>query len=157
MQGRRKWARGLTLLTAGAAGLFAATQVRAVIITNGDLAILRVGDGSTALGTTSAPVFIDDYSTGGGSPVGSISVPSTGASELTLTGNSTTEGVITISQDKSRLVFAGYRIDAGTASPTAATKVLATLLPNGTLDTSVGVTDVGTSATRSATTTDGSI
>ena len=55
-------------------------------------------------------------------------------------------------------MFTGYRAATGTAAPTAATvnRVVSTLNASGVQDTSIAVTDLGTSVIRSATTVGGS-
>jgi len=131
-------------------------SVHAAPIAAGDLVIFRAGDGAAALSGASAAGFLDEYTTAG-TLVQSIPIASTGTSALTVTGNSTTEGIISTSQNGSLLAFAGYRADAGTASGfTANNKVLATVGLNGVVNTTTAVTDAGTNATRSATTIDGS-
>jgi len=141
---------GMLAWTQGPAG-------NAAPITPGNLVIYRVGDGVSALTTTAAAVFLDEYTTSG-SLVQTIVVPTTGTTQqLTAVGNATTEGIISRSQDGSKLVFMGYRSNTGTA-PGAATnpRVIGTLDLAGTLDTSLAVTDMTTAVPRSATTVDGS-
>jgi hypothetical protein len=126
-------------------------------ITPGNLVVFRAGDGITALTGTAAPVFLDEYTTAG-TLVQSFPVPTTGTTQqLTVVGNATTEGIISRSQDGTRLVFMGYRSGTGVI-PTGAgnARVIGTLNVSGTLDTSIGVTDLGTATPRSATTVDGS-
>jgi hypothetical protein len=128
-------------------------------ITPGNLVIYRVGDGSAALGTTATKVFLDEYTTAG-VPVQSIAVSSSGSSALTAVGNASTEGIISLSQDGSALVFTGYRKDAGGASPSSDTpattnRVIGTVGLGGVVDTSIGLTDP-TGTIRSATTVNGS-
>ncbi|PYJ00172.1 MAG: hypothetical protein DME25_21345, partial [Verrucomicrobia bacterium] len=43
----------------------AVSDLRGAALTPGDLVIYRVGDGTAALGTTAASVFLDEYTTGG--------------------------------------------------------------------------------------------
>jgi hypothetical protein len=79
---------------------------------------------------------------------------------MTATGNSTTEGIISRSQDGNSLVFGGYRANTGTAgiaaaAPATINRVVGTLNLSGTLSTAVAVTDAN-GAMRSATTVDGS-
>lgn len=115
--------------------------------------IYRVGTGAAALSTTATPVFLDEYSTGG-ALVQSIPVASSGVAAMTAVGNATTEGIMTASVDGSRLVFTGYRKDAGGTNPSADTalvtgRVVGMLSLDGTVDTSFAVTDV-TGTIRSA-------
>jgi hypothetical protein len=124
----------------------------------GDLLVYRVGDGSAAPGATATAVFLDEYSPLG-TFVQSIPLTTTGSSALTATGNSTTEGILSLSQDGNSIIFGGYRADAGTANPSGTagiSKVIGTIGLAGLANTSVAVTDAGTAAMRSATSTDGS-
>lgn len=146
-----------TLLTLVAVGM-AVTDSNAAAITAGNLVIYRVGDGTAALGTTATAVFLDEF-TPVGSLVQSIASPTTGVSAMTATGNSSTEGVISRSQDGNSLVFGGYRANTGTAAlagatPATVNRVVGTLNLSGTVNTAVAVTDAN-GAMRSATTVDG--
>ncbi|MGB9624604.1 MAG: PEP-CTERM sorting domain-containing protein [Phycisphaerae bacterium] len=128
-------------------------------ITPGNLVIYRVGDGSAALGTTATKVFLDEYTTSG-TLVQTIAVSSSGSTALTAVGNASTEGIISLAQDGSKLVFTGYRKDAGGTSPSAdapatTNRVIGTVGLNGVVDTSIGLVDP-TGTIRSATTVDGS-
>ncbi len=90
--------------------------------TAGSLSVLRVGDGSAALGTSATAVFIDEYSTTG-TLIRSIALPTTvvGANRrLTLDGNtssvSSSEGLLSLSQDGKKLTLAGFDAPTGTAT-----------------------------------------
>src|SRR5438093_12377523 len=156
-----------TYLSLGISILFLAAAVsdlRGAALTPGDLVIYRVGDGSAALGTTATAAFLDEYTTSG-TLVQSIALPSSGGSALTATGNSTTEGTISLSQDGLSFVYTGYRYNAGGASPSTQTyttvpRVIGTLSLAGLTDTSTTITteNGGTTVTaiRSAATVDGS-
>ncbi|WP_017259940.1 T9SS type A sorting domain-containing protein [Pedobacter arcticus] len=96
----------------------------------GTLSVLRVGDGTTTLGTSAAPVFIDEYTTAG-ALVRSISLPKVGSGSnkiLTLDGNtssvSSSEGLLSLSQDGKKLTLTGYDATVGTV--TVATSASAT-------------------------------
>jgi hypothetical protein len=134
--------------------LAGAPLVEAAAVSAGNLVIYRVGTGAAALGTTVAAVFLDEY-TPTGAFVQSIPVPSTGTTAMTAVGNSTTEGTMSVSGDGSRLVFTGYRKDAGGGSPvneaaTVTNRVVGLLGLDGSVDTSTAITDAG-GAFRSAT------
>jgi len=93
--------------------------------TPGSLSVLRVGDGTTALGTAALPVFIDEYSTSG-KLIRSIALPTalTGKNKrLTLDGNtpsvSSFEGLLSLSQDAKKLSLAGYDAAVGTEAVVA--------------------------------------
>ena len=125
-------------------------------ITPGNLVIYRVGDGAAALTTAGAAVFLDEYTTAG-ALVQTITVPTTGATQMVAVGNASTEGIISRSQDGSKLLFMGYRNTTGT-TPGGSTvpRVIGTLDVAGSLDTSIAVTDMTSAVPRSATSVDGS-
>lgn len=101
-----------------------------IAFTAGSLSVLRVGDGSAALGTSATAVFIDEYSTSG-TLIRSIALPTAVAGanrRLTLDGNtsgvSSSEGLLSLSQDGKKLTLTGY--DAPTGTATIATSASAT-------------------------------
>ena len=153
----------LPLLLGGFLLGLAATTGQAAPITPGDLVIYRVGDGTAALGTTATSVFLDEYNISG-LLMQSIAVPTTGVGAMTATGNSSTEGIISRSQDGTSLIFTGYRKNAGGTSPAADTylvtsRVIGTLTTAGTPNTTTTViNDNGVTTAnsiRSATSLDG--
>ena len=94
-------------------------------ITSGNLVIYRVGSGANTLANTGNNVFLDEYTTAG-VLVQSIEMPSTGAgTKLVSAGNSTSEGVMSISPDGKWIGFTGYNstIPAG-SSITGATSAI---------------------------------
>ena len=104
---------GLSLLISTASAQFAA----------GNLAVLRLGDGSAALTSASTAGFIDQF-TLTGSLVNSLSIPSTaGNVPLTWSGTATSEGVLTRSSDGTLLVMAGYNTAKGLAAVASSTAV----------------------------------
>lgn len=129
---------------------------QAAAITPGNLVIYRVGDGSATLGSTATSVFLDEYTTSG-TLVQSIAVPNAGALAMNATGNASTEGILSLSQDGSRIVMTGYRATLGatTASGSSA-RVIGSVGLNGLVNTSIDITDTGTTTIRSATTVGGS-
>ncbi|HZZ44735.1 MAG TPA: hypothetical protein VFE58_17495 [Tepidisphaeraceae bacterium] len=85
----------------------------------GDVVVYRVGDGSSVLADSAAPVFLDEY-TPAGVLVQSVAMPTVGSGvnrALTGTGNSTSEGMLTLSTDGKYLVLGGYDAPVGTATP----------------------------------------
>jgi hypothetical protein len=85
--------------------------------TAGDVVIYRVGDGSTALGTNGAPVFLDEY-TPAGALVQSVPLPTTASGSnkpLVASGSANSEGELTLSADSRFLVATGYDAAVGTA------------------------------------------
>jgi hypothetical protein len=75
----------------------------------GNLAVLRVGDGSQTLKSSGNSVFIDQFTTGG-ALVGSIAIPDNATNALLISGSATSEGALTRSADGRLLEFAGYNI-----------------------------------------------
>lgn len=156
MSTSRLFALHAVAVAVAAAATFS-TSALAAPITPGNLVLFRAGDGSAALNANGTPVFLDEYTTAG-TLVQSIPVPTTGTTQqMTVVGNATTEGIISRSQDGTKLVFMGYRSGTG-VSPTGAgnARVIGTLDAAGTLDTTLAVTDLATATPRSATTVDGS-
>jgi hypothetical protein len=124
---------GSTVLVA-ARPAFAASSFQA-----GDVAVLRVGTG-TALSSNGAAALIDEYSPTG-TLVQSIPLPTAASGSnnpLVLGGTATSEGGLTLSQDGSHLVAAGYDQIPGKSSSTdqggSATVVL--IDGDGNVDTS---------------------
>lgn len=92
--------------------------------TAGSISVLRVGDGSTALGAVAAPVFIDEYSVSG-TLIRSIALPksssevSEGNHMLTMDGSNSNHGLLSLSQDGKKLALVGYNAANGTAAVSA--------------------------------------
>ncbi|MBX2992649.1 MAG: hypothetical protein KF749_15960, partial [Bacteroidetes bacterium] len=87
--------------------------------TNGNIVILRVGDGSGALSSNATAAFLDEYTTTG-TLVQTVVIPSSGPGRVTLSGSATSEGGMTRSTNGQYLFFTGYDRDAGTAGVTTA-------------------------------------
>ncbi len=75
----------------------------------GNLAVLRVGDGTESLSSHGNSVFIDQF-TPGGTLVGSIAIPDNDTNALLISGSATSEGALGCSADGRLLIFAGYNI-----------------------------------------------
>lgn len=89
--------------------------------TPGNLAVYRVGDGATQLAGTGNPVFIDEY-TPAGTLVQSIAMPSSGNGVKLIAGGTTTsEGLLTLSPDGTRLALTGYNTAPLPTAPLAST------------------------------------
>jgi hypothetical protein len=73
----------------------------------GNLAIVRLGDGTQTLGNTGNSVFVDQYTPVGGL-VNSLAIPDSGASALIMSGNATSEGALSLSGNGHFLTIAGY-------------------------------------------------
>jgi hypothetical protein len=114
--------------------------------TPGNLVVLRVGEGTNSLSNASAPTYLDEY-TPAGVRQSSILLNATGtANKLTNGGNTTSEGLVTLSTDGRYLLAAGYNSEVGVASiaSTAATTVARTVAridANRTVDISTALTD----------------
>ncbi len=92
--------------------LYSTTVVLCALTTHaqflpGNLAIVRLGDGTQTLGNTGNTVFIDQYTQLGGL-VNSLQIPDSGASALIMSGNATSEGALSLSGDGHYLTIAGY-------------------------------------------------
>ena len=99
----------------------------------GNLAVLRVGDGTESLSSHGNSIFIDQFTTGG-TLVGSIPVPDNATNALLASGSASSEGALTRSADGRLLVLAGYNIaftnsasSLPNSSSTNVPRVLATL------------------------------
>jgi len=130
--GRRAAAGGVII-----ASLFLAFELHAQ-----QLAVVRVGDGTTPLSTASAPAFIDEF-TATGMPIATIALPTVagpGGAPLTMTGNATSEGHLRLSTNGRFLTFAGYATAPGfasvaTSSSAAVSRVVGRLSFTGAVDT----------------------
>ncbi len=128
--------------------------------TAGNLVVVRVGDGSTALSTNAAAVSLLEY-TRSGTLLQTISLASTGTSALTLVGTTTTEGILQGSSNGQYLLLAGYRKNAGQADPsvdasTTTNRVVGRVDLNANVDTSTALTDAYSSkSVRGASSDDG--
>jgi hypothetical protein len=122
MRNHRKTA-SIAALIAGsvAAGIASHASAQSTIssLTSNDFVVLRGGDSSTpdtTLTATQVPIYLDEY-TPAGVLVGSIAVPNTGSSALTLpgTGDNQHDGVLSLTGNGQYLAFAGYQRNEGGA------------------------------------------
>ena len=112
----------------------------------GNVLVYRVGDGSTALSTAAAPVFIDERSPAG-VLVNTIALPVAPAGPhqaLTASGTATTEGYLSLSADQRFLVLTGYGAAPGTVSvattaSSAVNRVVGRIDSTGSVDTSTSL------------------
>lgn len=93
------------LSIAGALALAAGGALAAPFVP-GNLVVSRVGDGANPLVNTGGPISLLEYTTSG-TLVQTISIPS-GNGGLQWSGTATSEGALTLSQDKTKLTLAGY-------------------------------------------------
>ena len=130
----------------------------------GDVVVYRVGDGSTSLSGSGAPIFLDEYS-----PTGALlsSVPLPTAAEgadkpIVGSGSATSEGGLTLSANGQYLVATGYDAAvgiSGLSSSAAATipRTIARVDASGNVDTTTALTDFADGNNpRSAVSNDGS-
>jgi PEP-CTERM motif len=89
-----------------------ALAAQAQLFDDGNLVVFQVGDGSGSLTSSSAPDYLDQYTTGG-TFLNSLAIPSTGFSELVTSGSASSEGQLTLSANDEYLVFAGYNTGVG--------------------------------------------
>jgi hypothetical protein len=111
----------------------------------GNLALVRLGDGTQTLGNTGNTVFIDQYTPLGGL-VNSLQIPDSGSSALIMSGNATSEGALSLSGDGRFLTIAGYNATRPFASSLASSSSSA--VPRG-----IGLIGANGSYTLAATTT----
>ena len=129
----------------------------------GDVVVYRVGNGSTGLSGTSAPVFFDEYSPSG-TLVQSLALPTSasGANKpFVASGTGTSEGLLTLSANDEFLLATGYDAAVGVAKIGETTSAsvprgVARVSAAGAIDTSTALTDFGNANNpRGATSSDG--
>jgi hypothetical protein len=131
--------------------------------TFGNLVVYRVGDGSSTLGNSAVPTFLDEY-TPLGTLVQSIALPTSASGSnkrCVLSGSSVSEGQLTRSADGRYLTFGGYDAAVGTASvgsstSAAAARVMARVGSDGAVDTSTTTTAFSGNQIRGVVSNDGS-
>ncbi|MEO7312180.1 MAG: T9SS type A sorting domain-containing protein [Chitinophagaceae bacterium] len=89
--------------------------------TPGNIVVVRIGDGSVSIGNgNAAKVYLDEYSQSG-SLVRSLAMPTAVSGSnyrLTIGGNATSDGALTVSPDGTYLAFCGYDANLGEAGGT---------------------------------------
>ena len=76
--------------------------------TSGNLVVLKVGDGTTALTSSGSPVFLQEFSTTG-TLVNTIAYPTTGINPVCISGTASSEGQLSRSPDGTSVCMAGYK------------------------------------------------
>ena len=146
-----------TALAVSIAATFAAP------FTSGNIVVVRVGNGSAALTSAATPVFLDEYTPGGGF-VQTIAMPTAVSGpnfRFSNSGTATSEGSINLSADRAFLSLAGYDAAVGTLTVTSTTsvanpRVVGLVDANGIVNTTTGLTDsYSANSIRSAYTTNG--
>jgi Ig-like domain-containing protein/immunoglobulin I-set domain protein len=77
-----------------------------------NLVVLRGGDGFQTLTNSGNTLFLDQFTTNG-SYVSTMNIPDSGTNALLISGTSSSEGYLTLSDDGKSLVIAGYNIARG--------------------------------------------
>jgi hypothetical protein len=108
------WGESLTL-TDTTGWLVSSNGFAAQCYTPGNLAVLRVGDGTQTLANSGNSLFLDQYSSSG-LLVNTVTIPDSGTNALLLSGTATSEGGMTRSLDRTVLVLTGYNTNRGTVS-----------------------------------------
>ena len=111
--------------------------------------VVRVGAGDAGLTTAAAPVFLDERRSSDGLLVRTIPMPTAlmgNNRPVTLSGTSTTEGVLSTSADGKYVVLGGYAAAPGTAAVTTSTsatvnRVVARVDAAGNVDSSTRMTN----------------
>lgn len=83
--------------------------------TTGNIVVLEVGDGVTPLSSAGNPIALREY-TSAGVPGITVNIPSTGPGQHVISGSATSEGLISLSSDQTKIIIPGYAAPAGTAS-----------------------------------------
>ena len=71
---------------------------------SGNIAILRLGDGTSAVSDLAQALFLDEYDSVTGSLIDPHATPSTGSAALTLCGSGGHDGHLTLSSDGRYLI-----------------------------------------------------
>lgn len=128
---------------------------------NGNLVVVRVGDGTTARSGAANAVFLDEYTTAG-TLVQSIPMPNVagGTGGFTLSGTATSEGALALSADGRFITLGGYAAALGTAtvsssSSASVARVAARVDMFGTIDLSTTTTSFSGASIRGVVTDDG--
>ena len=99
------------LFLSNAAGLLVASNrfsaFPAAPFVGGNLAIVRLGDGSQSLSSHGNTIYLDQYTTTGAF-VSTVALPDYAANALLMSGSATSEGAVTRSADGRFLTVAGY-------------------------------------------------
>jgi len=122
--------------------------------------VVRVGDGSASLNSTSAPVFIDEFSINDGSLLSTVPLPVDGDAAFTLAGTGASEGQLSRSVNGNYLTLAGYAVPPGVpvvlAEADVVNRAVARIDQAGSVDTTTRLEAFGGDSVRSATSIDGS-
>lgn len=146
------------LLAATAAFVLAPAGVAQVPFTQGNVVVVRVGDGTTPLSAAAAPLFLDEYvavTVPGGQPAGtlvqSIALPTVASGlnrAIVVRGNATSEAYLGQSTDGVYLMVTGYDAPVGAAGTqtqdapaTTTNRIVARIDSLGNVDTTTALND----------------
>jgi hypothetical protein len=140
-----------------AVGISMSTDLAAASISVGNLVVVQVGGsqgggaGGAALSSSSQPTFLKEFSTAGGAPVQTISLPTTvagsGNRALTNNGTSTSEGFIAQSANGEVLTLMGYNSAPGGTNSGVNANVVNRVV--GVVDIATGGVDTTTALSNS--------
>ncbi len=127
---------------------FAGNETAASFVA-GNLAVLRLGNGTETLGSSGNSVFIDQFTTNG-TLAGSIAIPNNSTNALLVSGNATSEGALSRSPDGRLLILAGYNIALTNAPTSSLSSATAATVPRavGVLDAFGGFALSGVTTTQ---------
>ena len=101
-------------LAVGAMLVAAPATAQTLAFTTGNLLVQRIGDGTSVLSGAAASVAVQEFASTGGSAVQTIGFPTTGSSQVTDSGTSTSHGYLNVFNGY--VGMSGYNSAAGTAS-----------------------------------------
>ena len=135
-----------SILSSLAASVLLASTATAQFFTPGNVVVLRVGDPTLTLGSTAAPVYLDEWNTTTNTLVQSLEIPNSLTSSVpsfSQRGFSSSEGGLTVSADGRYLILAGYDRMIGDTDPNVE-PAITTARVIATVDTLTGLIDTST-------------
>lgn len=87
----------------------------------GNLVVMKIGNGVATLSSAAQPVTLVEYTTSGSATGFTVALPSTGNPQLTVSGSATSEGMMALSQERDRILVPGYDAPAATLSVASTT------------------------------------
>ena len=144
---KMRFASGLCtgILLLGAAAMFLPSTLFGQY-TAGNIVVLQVGDGTSALVNTGNPVLLREFSPTGTAAT-TVTVPSTGANPLIIGGTATTEGLLQRAANGLSLVFGGYAQSLPNATALTGSTAAAINRAVGSVSSAGAFTRVATSTT----------
>ena len=104
--------------------------------TANNLVVYKVGDGSASLTSAATIVSLKEYAPSGTATGYALTLPTVGATSITASGSSTSEGQLSLSSNAQYIMATGYASPAGTltVSASAAARVVVRVSADGTYD-----------------------